>query len=55
MAKKPNYNHERRERERAKAAKKAAKADARSERKDASGPDDASPTPVAEGGSDEQA
>lgn len=29
MARKPNYNHERRERERIKAAKKAAKADAK--------------------------
>lgn len=29
MAKKPNYNHERRERDRIKAAKKAAKANAK--------------------------
>lgn len=41
MARKPNYDFERRERERAKAAKKAAKAEEKRQKKAAANPDDA--------------
>jgi hypothetical protein len=41
MARKPNYDFERLERDKAKAAKKAAKADARAVRKDDDKPQDA--------------
>lgn len=47
MPRKPNYNFERKERERAKAAKKAEKLAAKSEAKELSrSADDGSPTPT---------
>jgi len=48
MARKPNYNFERRERERAKAAKKAAKAELKKRKAEAAA-DDAAPTTALNG------
>jgi hypothetical protein len=45
MARKPNFDFERQERDKAKAAKKAAKLDARSNKKEEGEPQEATPEP----------